>query len=63
MIQPPTAASDTNACASGQRTLDASVEAGVRSVPTFHFIKNSELVAEFSGADHVKLRALIKQHA
>ena len=42
---------------------DASVEAGVQSVPTFHFIKNSELVAEFSGADQNKLKQLVKQHA
>ena len=42
---------------------DASVEAGVQSVPTFHFIKNNELVAEFSGADANKLKALVKQHA
>lgn len=42
---------------------DASVEAGVQSVPTFHFIKNNELVAEFSGADQNKLKTLIKQHA
>jgi thioredoxin 1 len=42
---------------------DASVEAGVQSVPTFHFIKNSEMVAEFAGADANKLKMLIQQHA
>ena len=42
---------------------DASVEAGVQSVPTFHFIKNNELVGEFSGADQNKLKSYIKQFA
>jgi len=41
---------------------DASVEAGVQSVPTFHFIKDGQLVAEFSGADINKLRELVAEH-
>jgi thioredoxin 1 len=41
---------------------DASVEAGVQSVPTFHFIKDGQLVAEFSGADMNKLKELVAQY-
>jgi len=41
---------------------NASVEAGVQAVPTFHFIKNGELVDEFSGADHNKLKLLVQKH-
>jgi len=41
---------------------DASYEAGVESVPTFHFIKNNQLVAAFSGADAEKLQQLIQEH-
>ena len=41
---------------------DASAQAGVQSVPCFHFIKGTELVAVLNGADEVKLRELVKQH-
>ena len=41
---------------------DASAQAGVQSVPCFHFIKGGELVAVLTGADEVKLKELIKQH-
>jgi len=41
---------------------DASAQAGVQSVPCFHFIKNNELVAVLTGADENKLRKLVEQH-
>ncbi len=36
--------------------------AGVRSMPTFHFIKRKQKIDEFSGADASKLEAKVKQH-
>jgi hypothetical protein len=38
------------------------VQAGVQSMPTFHFLKNQELVAEFSGANTKKLIELVAKH-
>ncbi len=38
-------------------------EAGVQSVPTFHFIKNDQLLDEFAGADQNKLQQTIEKHS
>ena len=37
-------------------------DAGVQGVPTFHFIKNDELVDEFTGADSQKVVQTIEKH-
>jgi thioredoxin-like negative regulator of GroEL len=35
----------------------------LQAMPTFHFLKNSELVDEFKGADPKKLKELVAKHA
>jgi len=35
---------------------------GIQSMPTFHFYRNSEKLAQFSGADERQLRALLQLH-
>lgn len=41
---------------------DASREAGVEAVPTFHFIKDNKMVAQLQGANMNKLKDLLEQH-
>ncbi len=41
---------------------EASILAGVKQVPTFHFIKDNQLVAELAIADEQKLNELIAQY-
>ncbi|KAG0244038.1 Thioredoxin-like protein 1 [Actinomortierella wolfii] len=36
--------------------------AGITSMPTFHFMKNSKKIAELKGANPAQLTALVKQH-
>ncbi len=37
-------------------------ECEISCMPTFQFYKNGAKIAEFSGADEVKLEALIQKH-
>lgn len=41
---------------------EAAYEADVKSMPTFQFIKDGELVAQFEGANAEKVEALIVEH-
>jgi hypothetical protein len=41
---------------------DASAEADVQSIPTFHFIRGNKLVAQVVGADEQRLRDTIAKH-
>ena len=41
---------------------DASAEADVQSLPTFHFIRGNKLVAQIVGADEQRLRDALAQH-
>ncbi|XP_035699249.1 thioredoxin-like [Branchiostoma floridae] len=41
---------------------ETSEECNISCMPTFHFYKNSQKVAEFSGANAVKLRGFINEH-
>jgi thioredoxin 1 len=41
---------------------DASREAGVEAVPTFHFIKGNKIVAQLQGANMNRLKDLLEQH-
>ena len=41
---------------------EASAEAGVSHVPTFHLIKQQHLVATLTGADEAQLLQLIRKH-
>ena len=41
---------------------EASAEAGISSVPTFHLIKHNQLVGQLTGADEQRLTELIKKH-
>mmetsp|Transcript_9963 Transcript_9963/g.13834 ORF Transcript_9963/g.13834 Transcript_9963/m.13834 type:complete len:130 (-) Transcript_9963:55-444(-) len=37
-------------------------QAGISAVPSFHFVKDGELVESIAGADLVKLTALVDEH-
>ena len=41
---------------------DASVEAGVSSIPTFHFIRHRQLIDQLIGADEERLLHLIRKY-
>mmetsp|Transcript_7646 Transcript_7646/g.8718 ORF Transcript_7646/g.8718 Transcript_7646/m.8718 type:complete len:130 (+) Transcript_7646:34-423(+) len=41
---------------------EAAMQAGVEAMPTFHFIKDKELIAEFAGADSSKLANYIEEY-
>ena len=41
---------------------ETAAQCGIRSMPTFKFFRNSVQVAEFSGADENRLRAVLAEH-
>jgi thioredoxin 1 len=41
---------------------EASAEAGIQSVPTFHFVKDGKLVAVVVGADQQRIKENITKH-
>ena len=41
---------------------DVAAHCQIQAMPTFHFYKNGEKIAEMMGADQAKLAALIAQH-
>ena len=41
---------------------EVAASCGIRSMPTFKFYRHSSLVAEFSGADENRLRAILAEH-
>eukprot|EP00462_Mataza_sp_D1_P003844 CAMPEP_0175104234 /NCGR_PEP_ID=MMETSP0086_2-20121207/9594_1 /TAXON_ID=136419 /ORGANISM="Unknown Unknown, Strain D1" /LENGTH=61 /DNA_ID=CAMNT_0016379563 /DNA_START=236 /DNA_END=421 /DNA_ORIENTATION=+ len=41
---------------------DTAAEVGISSMPTFHFVKNFDLVAQFSGADADAIEKLVNEH-
>ena len=44
------------------RVQDAAGFAGISAMPTFHFFKGGNKIAEVVGADQAKLEALIQTH-
>jgi thioredoxin-like negative regulator of GroEL len=41
---------------------EASADAGIQSVPTFHFLKDGQLVAVVVGADKQRIKENIEKH-